>query len=135
MKQTEILTHGTHVNGWFPAVYMSCMSQNFRLFHVSNLSVRNFRIFLLMYMWSVTTSRFRLACSEEWNAPACGADQHRRSRETPRLQLKRSFLIAQDAERGIATHRIASGIVIAIVTSIVISIAIGIAIGTAARLN
>ena len=24
---------------------MSCMSQNFRLFHVSNLSVRNFRIF------------------------------------------------------------------------------------------
>ena len=59
MKQTEILTHATHVNGWFPAVYMSCMSldlhefvngwfpavymscmsQNFRLFHVSNLSV------------------------------------------------------------------------------------------------
>ena len=28
-----------------PAVYMSCMSQNFRLFHVSNLSVRNFRFF------------------------------------------------------------------------------------------
>ena len=28
---------------------MSCTSQNFRLFHVSNLSVRNFRIFLLMY--------------------------------------------------------------------------------------
>ena len=24
---------------------MSCMSQNFRLFHISNLSVRNFRIF------------------------------------------------------------------------------------------
>ena len=49
MKQTEILTHATHVNGWEPAVYMSCMSHNFRLFHVSNLSVRNFRIFLLMY--------------------------------------------------------------------------------------
>ena len=32
---------------------MSCMSQNFRLFHVSNLSVRNFRIFLLMYTGSV----------------------------------------------------------------------------------
>ena len=46
-----ILTLSTHVNGWFPAVYMSCMSQNFRLFHVSNLSVRNFRIFLLMYTW------------------------------------------------------------------------------------
>ena len=54
MKQTEILTHATHVNGWFPAVYMSCMSQNFRLFHVSNLSVRNFRIFLLMYTGSVS---------------------------------------------------------------------------------
>ena len=54
MKQTEILTHATHVNGWEPAVYMSCMSQNFRLFHVSNLSVRNFRIFLLMYTGSLS---------------------------------------------------------------------------------
>ena len=56
MKQTEILTHATHVNGWEPAVYMSCMSQNFRLFHVSNLSVRNFRIFLLMYTGSLTAA-------------------------------------------------------------------------------
>ena len=53
MKQTEILTHATHVNGWEPAVYMSCMSQNFGLFHVSNLSVRNFRIFLPMYTGSL----------------------------------------------------------------------------------
>ena len=45
----ETLTHVTHVNGWFPAVYMSYMSQNFRLFHVSNLPFLNFRIFLLMY--------------------------------------------------------------------------------------
>ena len=30
------------------------MSQNFRLFHVSNLSVRNFRIFLLMYTGLLT---------------------------------------------------------------------------------
>ena len=58
MKQTKILTPTTHVNGWLPAVYMSCMSQNFRLFHVSNLSVRNFRIFLLMYTWSPSGSRF-----------------------------------------------------------------------------
>ena len=29
------------------------MSQNFRLFHVSNSSVRNFRIFLLMYTGSL----------------------------------------------------------------------------------
>ena len=53
MKQTEFLTRATHVNGWFPVVYMSCMSQNFRLFHVSNLSVRNFLIFLLMYTGSL----------------------------------------------------------------------------------
>ena len=39
---------------------MSCMSQNFRLFHVSNLSVRNFRIFLLMYTGSPPP--FRLLC-------------------------------------------------------------------------
>ena len=56
MKQTEISTHVTHVNGWEPAVYMSCMSQNFRLFHVSNLSVRNFRIFLLMYPGPVSAA-------------------------------------------------------------------------------
>ena len=43
------MTHVTHVNGWSPAVYMSYMSQNFRLFLVSDLSVLNFQIFLLMY--------------------------------------------------------------------------------------
>ena len=42
------------------AVHMSCMSQNFRLFHLSNLSVRNFRIFLLMYTGSMTS--FRVWC-------------------------------------------------------------------------
>ena len=49
----EVLTHVTHVSGWEPAVCMSNMSQNFRLFHVSNLSVLNFYIFLLMYPWSL----------------------------------------------------------------------------------
>ena len=44
MRQTKVLTHVSHL-----AVYMTCMSQNFRLFHVSNLSVVNFRIFALMY--------------------------------------------------------------------------------------
>ena len=58
VKQTETSTHATHVNGWFPAVYMSCMSQSFRLFHVSNLSVRNFRIFLLMYPGPVLHREF-----------------------------------------------------------------------------
>ena len=60
VKQTEILTHATHVNGCFPAVYMSCMSQNFRLFHVSNLSVRNFRIFPLMYTGSLSPVPYAL---------------------------------------------------------------------------
>ena len=45
VKQTEVLTDATHVNGWFPDVYMNAMSQIFCLFHVSNLSVRNFWIF------------------------------------------------------------------------------------------
>ena len=49
MKQTEVLTHGTHVNGWKLAVYIRYMNQNFRLFHVSNVSVRIFQIFLVMY--------------------------------------------------------------------------------------
>ena len=39
---------------------MSCMRQNFRLFHVSNLSVRNFRIFLLMYTGSSRAGRVTL---------------------------------------------------------------------------
>ena len=56
MKQTKILTHVTHVNGWFPAVYMSYISQNCRLYHVSNLFVLNFRIFRLMYPGSLTAT-------------------------------------------------------------------------------
>ena len=58
-NKRKFLTHATHVNnGWKPAVYMSCMSKNFRLFHASNLSDRNFRIFLLMY--SYTGSAFHI---------------------------------------------------------------------------
>ena len=72
MKQTEVLTHVTHVNGWFPAVYMSCMSQNFRLFHASNLSVQNFQVFLLMYPGSVwcrlTLSDCYSGCARDWTA-------------------------------------------------------------------
>ena len=51
VKKTEILTRATHVYGWEPAVYMSCMSQNFLLFHVSNLSVRYFRFFSAHAYW------------------------------------------------------------------------------------
>ena len=57
-KQTEVLTHVTYVNDWEPAVYMSYLSRNFRLFLVSNLSVLNFDFFLLMYPWSETEFRF-----------------------------------------------------------------------------
>ena len=46
---------------WFPAVYMSCMSQNFRLLQVSNLSVLNFRIFLHMYPGSLSPKSSKLA--------------------------------------------------------------------------
>ena len=53
MKQTEILTHATYVNGLKPALYMSCVSHYFRLFHVSNLSVLKFQTFLLMYPGSL----------------------------------------------------------------------------------
>ena len=42
---------------------MSCMSQNFRLFHVSNLSVRNFRMFLLMYTGSQTARPPSAVCA------------------------------------------------------------------------
>ena len=48
VKSTEGLTYVTHVNGWKPAVYMSYMSENFSLFHPSNISVLNFRNILLM---------------------------------------------------------------------------------------
>ena len=42
MKQTEILTHATHVNGWFLAVYMSCMSHNFRFIEFIRSKLSNF---------------------------------------------------------------------------------------------
>ena len=54
---------------------MSCMSQNFRLFHVSNLSLRNFRIFLLMYPGSV------------YRSADAGAGQHSTPRR-PSAELK-----------------------------------------------
>ena len=47
---------------------MSCMSQNFRLFHVSNLSVRNFRIFLLMYTGTVSHVMVRAANYGGWES-------------------------------------------------------------------
>ena len=53
--------------GWEPAVYMSYMSQNFRLFLVSNLSVQNFRIFLLMYSGSLSLSAGLI--TGQWSAP------------------------------------------------------------------
>ena len=45
MKQTEVLTHATHVNGWFPAVYMSCMSQKFRFISYRIYPFKSFGFF------------------------------------------------------------------------------------------
>ena len=69
-KQTEILTRVTHVNGWFPAVYMSDTSQNVRLRIVWNLSVLNFRFFLLVYPGSVLNDS-RLM--NGWTMDSCGS--------------------------------------------------------------
>ena len=49
----KILTHVTYVSGWEPAVYLSYMGPNFRLFLASNLSVQKNRFFLLMYPGSM----------------------------------------------------------------------------------
>ena len=59
----DSVTYVTYINGWFPAVYMNYTNQNFRLFHVSNLSILNSRNFLLMYPGSL--------------AARCGPARHR----------------------------------------------------------
>ena len=47
---------------------MSYVSQNLRLFHVQNLSVLNFRIFLLMYPGSLIPLPVRLLAARESGA-------------------------------------------------------------------
>ena len=83
VQRTEILTRATHVDSWFPAVYMSCLSQNFRLLLVSNLSVRNLQIFLLMYPGSelsgVVTVRCAAVCVRRHGA--CSSGDRRRSKK------------------------------------------------------
>ena len=61
----------TSVNCWLSTVYTSYMtSQNLLLLHVSNVSVLNFRIFLLMYPWSMTDSwQARQSVQELSNCP------------------------------------------------------------------
>ena len=63
------------------------MSQNFRLFHVSNLSVRNFRIFLLMYTGSLTAPGAGFSCTGAWRADrsAGGQPESPRSAQPSRL--------------------------------------------------
>ena len=63
-----------HVNGWKPAVYMRYACQNFRLFHASNLSVRNFLIFTLMYPVSLRISTHRTAVVPNVTFAACRSD-------------------------------------------------------------
>ena len=61
MKQTKVLTHVTHVNSWFPDVYLlelvSYMGQIFRLFHLWNFSVLSFRFFSAHIPASCVTKR------------------------------------------------------------------------------
>ena len=47
MKQTEVLTRVTHVNGWKPTDYISYTSQSLHLFQLSYLSVQKLPYFLL----------------------------------------------------------------------------------------
>ena len=95
---------------------MSCMSQNFRLFHVSNLSVRNYRIFLLMYTGSVLrqqatqyTRRLFLQSAADTSADRCpvsivgvtlriGQRAHRLDRQS-RLTLDRLSQLALGRQR------------------------------------
>ena len=96
MKQTEIFTRVALVKRLVPSRF-----GNFRLLHVSNLSVRNFRIFLLMYpgtmrptvsdrvapRWVVTlaepdaAARFRSL--PPLSGPVCGGDPNQRAVSQP----------------------------------------------------
>ena len=54
VRPTEVIRYsGNSCKRLDPSVNMNYISQNFRLFYVSNLSVLNFWIFLLMYPGSV----------------------------------------------------------------------------------
>ena len=67
-RERKFWARATHVNGWEPAVYMSYTSQNLRFFHASNLSVRNFRICMLMYQGSVGSDGADCRAGPEMNA-------------------------------------------------------------------
>ena len=82
-----MLTDVTHVNGWEPAVSISYVSHNFRLFHVSNLSIRNFRFFLLMCPGSLSALQSRSSlCSAQRN----GATGSGRGGGPPRASHRQS---------------------------------------------
>ena len=59
MTQTKVLPHVAHVNGWESAVYIQVKRVKTFVCHASNLSVVNFRIFLLVYPGSVSSSAGR----------------------------------------------------------------------------
>ena len=66
-----------YVQGWSPAVYTTYTSQNFRLFHVSKLSVLNFRISLLMYPWSLPAVRRVLLYGERGRPASARVERYR----------------------------------------------------------
>ena len=70
---------------------MICMSQNFRLFHVSNLSVRNFRIFLLMYPGLVLVLTPPSHCQFAWHS-GTGSLRVNRRKAADKPRVSTSYL-------------------------------------------
>ena len=67
MKQTEILTHATHVNGWFPAVY------NFRSFRSNRSKLSKFSA----HVYGISgRDGTRLVLSATWPRSGYRADVH-----------------------------------------------------------
>ena len=67
--------------GWFP-VHISCMSQKFRLFLASILSVINFWIFLLMYLGSISPAHIHSSVHGQGRTPVttqCRAGRYKNS--------------------------------------------------------
>ena len=67
---------------------MSCTSQNFRLFHGSNLSVRNFRIFLLMHTVSLPRHPTPLLVRLLWSTGVAAAWLLRAHRSALQLNIE-----------------------------------------------
>ena len=63
VKRTKVLSRVTRVNVWDRTIYMSYTSQNFRLFHVSSLSVPK-----LTFVSAHVTGVYECVCRLQLNA-------------------------------------------------------------------